>query len=97
MEPDLNSHVPYAQLPIEVRALLILLNMTAFSCRRRRSRSPQEVHTILAAVWDSEKLTLADLDDSDRMRTVYQKLQSVAQSYEQPASGLGRNRRKFLQ
>ncbi len=97
MEYERNSHLPYAQLPIEVRALLFLLNMTAFATRRRRPRSPQQIHAILAAVWDSEKLALADLDDSDRMNTVYKKLRTVADSYEQLSSAARRNRPRFVQ
>lgn len=61
------SHVPFAELPSEARALLFIFAMGATVRYLARPLRWSELTPLLEAIWNSNRLCLSDLADPFRM------------------------------
>lgn len=66
-------HVPFAELPVEARALLFLF---AFSVNARfdvRPPTPGELTPVLERIWNDSELCLVDLSDPNRLTQLFKR------------------------
>jgi hypothetical protein len=61
------AHVPFAQLPIEARALFYIQSMAAWEYHCNLPHSAAEIRSDLERIWNAERLTPEDLRDWGRM------------------------------
>lgn len=65
MDTAKDVHVPFAQLPSEVRVLFFILSLERLYHPHRKVRFGRETIACMQRVWDTEKLTLAVFKDLD--------------------------------
>jgi hypothetical protein len=61
------SHAPYAELPVEARALLFILAQAAAPRFVAQPPKRSELTPVLEIIWDRNLLSLNDLTDPFRM------------------------------
>ena len=61
------SHVPFAELPSEARALLFIFAMGAAVRYGTKPSKRSEMTPILESIWNQRRLCLSDLADPFRM------------------------------
>ena len=61
------SHVPFAELPVEARALISINAMAAVARYGAQPPKQSELTPVLETIWNGNRLRLKDLSDPFRM------------------------------
>jgi hypothetical protein len=64
------SPVPYAELPVEARSLLVILALAAAARYVAQPPERSELTRLLEAIWDRNRLCLNDLANPFRMTSL---------------------------
>jgi hypothetical protein len=67
MEDSYSLHMPFAQLPVEARALFFISASAALARYRSQPPTPSELEADLEAVWNTNRLSKGDLSDPNRL------------------------------
>jgi hypothetical protein len=67
MNTHLDTHVPFAQTPIEGRVAFFILSMVAMAHHRGWPPTPDEIGEDLERIWNEHQLRFSDLQDEDRL------------------------------
>lgn len=67
MQNKTSSHVPFAQLPVEARALFFIYASAALAHYRCQPPTTRELAPELEVAWNANQLTKSDLADPNRM------------------------------
>ncbi len=82
MQNKTSSHVPFAQLPVEARALFFIYASAALARYRSQPPTTRELAPELEVAWNSNQLRQSDLSDPNRMTHL------LEQHFAPTASGL---------
>ena len=63
-------HIPFAELPVEARALFFINALAAVARYGTRPPKQSELTPVLETVWNENQLSLKDLSDPFRMTTL---------------------------
>lgn len=74
MNSTASSHLPFAQLPPEARALFFILMMTVYG---PELPATEKVFEDLEMIWNTERLTLDDFQNDERLNQVFEKYARV--------------------
>jgi hypothetical protein len=61
------SHVPFAELPVEARALIFIHALAAVARYGAQRPEQSELTPVLETIWNGNRLRLKDLSDPFRM------------------------------
>ena len=61
------SHVPFAGLPVEARALFFINAIATLACYGAQPPKQSELTPVLETIWNGNRLRLKDLSDTFRM------------------------------
>ena len=64
------SHVPFAELPVEARALFSIIAMASLVRFGAPRPDRSEMNLVLETIWNANRLRLKDLSDPFRMTTL---------------------------
>ena len=67
MDTKGNTHIPFAQLPLEACALFYFQSLLAVEYHLDVPHTSAEIFSDLERIWNAEKLTVEDLRDWDRL------------------------------
>jgi hypothetical protein len=62
-----SSHLPYAELPVEARALIFINALSAVARYGSQRPEQSELTRMLETIWNRNRLRLKDLSDPFRM------------------------------
>jgi hypothetical protein len=63
-------HVPFAELPVEARALIFIHALAAVARYDAQRPEQSELTPVLETIWNGNQLRLKDLSDPSRMTTL---------------------------
>jgi hypothetical protein len=61
------SHIPFAELPVEARALFSIIALAAVARNGAQPPEQSELTPLLETIWNGNRLSLKDLSDPFRM------------------------------
>jgi hypothetical protein len=61
------SHIPFAELPVEARALFSIIALAAVARYGVQRPEPAELIPVLETIWNENRLRLKDFSDPFRM------------------------------
>ena len=61
------SHIPFAELPVEARALFFINALAAMARYGAQRPERSELAAVLETIWNGNRLSLKDLSDPFRM------------------------------
>ncbi len=67
------SHVPFAELPVEARALFFIIALPAVARFGVKPPKQSELNPLLETIWNGNRLCLKDLSDPFRMSALLEK------------------------
>jgi hypothetical protein len=67
------SHVPFAELPSQARALFFINALATMACYGAQPPSQSELTPVLETIWDGNHLRPQDLSDPFRMTALLKK------------------------